>query len=239
MMNEEISHIPSEIHFDFLGRTIEIHWDYHAILMVSIWFVLVPLCVIAIRYGKPKPKPDGIKFPVSISNPVWWWFSVHKYGLYTAIGLSLLGLAVAILVSRGFSGSIHSIFGLLTIALGCLQVISGMLRGTHGGKYHKNGDPDDPSTWHGDHFDMTPRRQKFEAYHKTAGYFAGFFAIGAVASGLMQYPMPILAGFILIAGLIILGVCVVLQYKGLQYDGYRAAHGNNPDHPYNQARKEL
>ena len=86
---------------------------------------------------------------------------------------------------------------------------------------------------------MTPRRQKFEAYHKTAGYFAGFFAVGAVASGLMQFPMPILTGVILFAGLFILGLCIVLEYKGLRYDGYRAAHGNDPDHPYNLARKDL
>ena len=44
---------------------------------------------------------------------------------------------------------------------------------------------------------MTPRRRRFEAYHKTAGYFVYFFATGAVASGLMQYPMPGLAGTIL------------------------------------------
>jgi hypothetical protein len=238
-MNEKISHIPAEVYLNFLGTTIEIHWGYHAILMVAIWFVMVPFCIIAIRYGKPKPKLDGIKFPVSFSNPVWWWFSVHKYGLYTAVGLALAGLAVALLVSGGFSGSVHALFGIITITLGVLQVISGLLRGTHGGKYHKNADLNDPSTWLGDHFDMTPRRQKFEAYHKTAGYFAGIFAVGAVASGLMQYPMPVLTGFILVTGIVILGACVVLQYKGLQYDGYRAAHGNNPDHPHNQARKEL
>ena len=79
---------------------------------------------------------------------------------------------------------------------------------------------------------MTPRRRAFEAYHKTAGYFAGFFAVGAVASGLMQYPMPVLAGIILV-------LCIVFELKGLRYDSYRAAFGNNPDHPHNKARKDL
>ena len=238
-MNEKQSHIPTEVYLDFLGRTIEISWNYHAIFMVGIWFVLVPLCIITIRFGKPRPKPNGITQQVKLTNIVWWWFSVHKYGLYMAIGLSLAGLGVALVVSAGFSGSVHSIFGITTIILGCLQVISGWLRGKHGGRFYYTADPDDPSTWRGDHYDMTPRRRKFEAYHKTAGYFAGFFAVGAVGSGLMQFPMPVLTGVILIAGLVILVLCIVLEYKGLRYDGYRAAHGNNPDHPYNEARKDL
>jgi hypothetical protein len=150
-----------------------------------------------------------------------------------------VGLAVAMTASKGFSGSLHSIFGITTIALGCLQVISGWLRGTHGGRNYYTAVPDDPSTWRGDHYDMTPRRRKFEAYHKAAGYFAGFFAVGAVATGLMQYPMPGLLVVILISALVIFVLCVVLEYKGLRYDGYRAAHGYNPEHPYNQARKEL
>ncbi len=238
-MKEEMSNIPTEVYLGFLGRTVEIHWNYHAILMVAIWVILVPLCVIAIRFGKPKPIPNGITEQVKLTNLVWWWFSLHKYGLYLAIGLSLVGLAIALVASSGFSGSVHSMFGLATIMLGCLQVIAGWLRGKHGGRYYYTADPDDPSTWRGDHFDMTRRRRMFAAYHKTAGYFAGFFAVGAVASGLMQFSMPVLTGVIMITVLVILGLCIVLEYKGLRYDGYRAAHGNNPDHPYNLARKDL
>ena len=233
------SHIPTEVYLDFLGRTIPIHWNYHAILMVGIWFVLVPLCIITIRYGKPKPTLDGIREEVRLTNIVWWWFSVHKFGLYLAVGLSLAGLAAALTVSGGFSGSVHSIFGITTIALGCLQIISGWLRGKHGGRNYYTADPNDPATWRGDHYDMTPRRRKFEAYHKNAGYFAGFFAVGAVASGLMHFPMPVLEGVTLIIALVALVLCIVLEYKGLRYDGYRAAHGYNPEHPYNKARKEL
>ena len=176
-MNESQSHIPTEIYFDFLGQTIPIHWSYHAILLVGIWFVLVPLCIITIRYGKPKPTRYGIREEIRLTNIAWWWFSVHKYGFYLAVGLSLAGLAMALTVSRGFSGSVHSLFGLTTIILGCLQIVSAWLRGSHGGKYYHKADPDDPATWHGDHFDMTLRRRTFEAYHKTAGYFAGFFVV--------------------------------------------------------------
>jgi uncharacterized membrane protein len=238
-MNESQLHIPTEVYLDFLGRTIPIHWSYHAILMVGIWFILVPLCIITIRYGKPKPTQYGIREEIRLTNIAWWWFSVHKFGFYLAVGLSLVGLAMALTVSHGFSGSVHSIFGLTTIILGCLQIASSWVRGSHGGKYYYNADPDDPTTWHGDHFDMTPRRRKFEAYHKTAGYFAGFFAVGAVASGLMQYPMPGLTGVILITALVALGLCIALEHKGLRYDGYRAAFGNDPDYPHNKARKDL
>jgi hypothetical protein len=233
------SRIPTEVYIDFLGRTVPVHWDYHAILMVGVWVMLVPICIITIRFGKPKPTLNGIREQVKLTNLVWWWFSVHKYGLYLAIGLSLLGLAVAMTASRGFSGSVHSIFGILTIVLGCLQVVSGLLRGKHGGRNYHNADPNDPSTWRGDHYDMTPRRRKFEAYHKTAGYFAGFFAIGAVASGLMQFPMPVLAAVVLIFALVVLAACIVLEYKGYRHDGYRAAHGYNREHPFNKEREFL
>ena len=123
-------HIPTD--FEFLGWTIPVHWGYHAVLMVTIWFVLVPLCILTIRFGKPKPTLNGIREKVAIKNIVWWWFNVHKYGLLIAVGLSLAGLAVAMTASKGFSGSLHSIFGITTIVLGCLQVVSGWLRGVHG-----------------------------------------------------------------------------------------------------------
>jgi len=239
MINAAQSHIPTEVYLEFLGTTIPIHWNLHAIAMVGIWFVLVPLCILSIRYGKPKPRPHGIRVEIRLSNIEWWWFSVHKFGFYIAIGLSLVAVAVALTVSRGFSGSVHSMFGIATVVLGCLQIISAWLRGTHGGRYYFKANPYDPATWHGDHFDMTPRRRRFEAYHKTAGYFAGFFAVGAVASGLMQYPMPVLMGVILVIALAALVLCMVLELKGLRYDGYRAAFGNDPDHPHNKARKDL
>ncbi len=85
------SRIPTEVYVDFLGRTVPVHWNYHAILMVGIWIMLVPICIITIRFGKPKPTLNGIREQVKLTNLVWWWFSIHKYGLYLAVGLSLLG----------------------------------------------------------------------------------------------------------------------------------------------------
>ena len=128
-MNEPLSHIPKDVYLEFLGETIEIHWDYHAMLMVGIWFFLVPICIITIRYFKPRPSEFGIRTKISLTNISWWWFSVHKYGLFIAVGLSLVGLAVALVVSKGFSGTVHSWFGIMTIIMGCLQVISALAQG--------------------------------------------------------------------------------------------------------------
>ena len=57
-INQVEVHIPTEVHLDFLGQTIQIHWGYHALLMVGIWLVLVPICIITIRFGKPRPTLD-------------------------------------------------------------------------------------------------------------------------------------------------------------------------------------
>jgi len=238
-LNVPQSQIPTEVYLDFLGRTIQIQWGYHAILMFVIWLVLVPLSIISIRYCKPKPTPYGIREKIKLSNIAWSWFYVHKYVLYVAIGLLLVGVAVAVTVSRGFSGSAHSLFGIMAVVLGCLQVGSSWFRGTHGGRYYYTADPNDPSTWSGDHFNMTPRRRMFEAFHKNVGYFAGFFAVGAVASGLMQFPMSVLTVVMLATVFAIIVLCILLEFKGRRYDTYRSVFGNNPDHPYNKARKDL
>lgn len=238
-MNELPSQFPTEVYLGFLDRTIQIHWNYHAILMVGIWIILVPLCITIIRYFKPRPTEFGVQTQISISNPLWWWFNVHKYGLYTAVTLSLIGVAVALVVSGGFSGSVHASFGILTVIMGCLQVISGMLRGTHGGKYYSKADPNDPSTWHGDHYDRTVRRRIFEAFHKTTGYFTLFCALGAVGSGLMQYPMPVLTGLVFVVPFAFLAAWILLEYLEHRHDGYRAVHGYGLEHPYNKEREFL
>jgi hypothetical protein len=238
-MNEAQSYIPKEVYFDFLRRTIEVHWTYHAVLMTFAWLFLVPLCILIIRFGKPRPTFSGLKRKVAIYHREWWWFSAHKYGMIVAMLLSLGGGIVAIAVSRGFSGTVHSVFGILAITLGVVQIVAGWLRGKHGGKYYYTADPNDPSTWFGDHYNMTLRRRIFEAYHKNAGYFAAFCAFAAVASGLMQYPLPWLLAAVIVLFVLVLVCAAVLDFKGLKYDGYKAAHGTDPEHPFNKARKDL
>ena len=238
-MTETSAQIPTEVYLDFLGQTIQIHWNYHAILMVAIWMFLVPLCLISLRYFKPRPTKVGIQRKISTSHAEWNWFSSHKFGLYLAMLLSLGGMVVALVVSQKFSGSVHAIFGLLTIFLGCLQIVSSLLRGTHGGKYYYTADASDPKSWDGDHYNMSPRRRWFESYHRPAGYFTLFCAIGAIASGLMQFWMPVLFAIILLGFAAMFIVVIVFEYNGKHYDTYRAVFGNDPENPHNMNRKDL
>ncbi|MCA8869228.1 MAG: hypothetical protein KDA67_11305 [Rhodobacteraceae bacterium] len=231
--------IPTEFTIGFLNRTIEIHWGLHAWLMFICWFVLVPFGVMSIRYLKTRPVPLGLPRGVGKFDPLFIWWVMHIWTLYTAIGLSLLGAAIALVVSGGFSGSVHSFFGIATVLFGTLQIVAAWNRGSHGGHNHLSSDPDDPSTWRGDHFDMTPKRRLFEAYHKPGGYFSVFLAIGAVASGLVQFWMPAIAitlGLIFIGGFVLI---VFSEFRGYRYDTYRAVFGSHPDHPGNKKREGL
>ena len=142
-MFEKMPHIKDEVYIGFMDRTIDVHWNYHAILMVSIWLVLVPLCITIIRFGKPRPTEFGLRRQVHVKHIEWWWFSIHKYGLSLAVFLTVCGVAVALAASRGFSGSVHAILGSLTVILAVIQIAAGLLRGTHGGKYYFKADPDD------------------------------------------------------------------------------------------------
>lgn len=234
-MTDAPSHIPSEVYVGFLGRTIDIHWNYHALLMYAVWIVLVPLCITIMRFHKPLPSEKGIRRDVSLWHREWWFFSVHKYGLFLAMGLALVGAAIAWFVSGGASGSVHAVFGALTLALGLGQIVSSQLRGTRGGKYRDGANLNDPTTWRGDQYDHTPKRRAFEAVHKTSGYFTLFCAFAAVCSGLMQFSMPVLTGLVLITGLGWMAAWVIYDFKGRAYDGYRVAHGYGLEHPYNKA----
>ncbi|WP_153771398.1 cytochrome b561 domain-containing protein [Labrenzia sp. CE80] len=238
-MHENAPHIPTEVYLGFLGRTIDIHWNYHAMLMFFVWIVLVPICVTVMRFHKPPPSEKGLQRDVSLWHREWWFFSVHKYGLLFAMFLAVSGTCVALVVSGGFSQSTHSYLGMMTVLMGVGQVISSQMRGTRGGKYREGSDINDPKTWQGDQYSRTPKRRLFEAYHKTSGYFTILVAFGAVGSGLMQYNMPILTLVFFLFVFIGLAAWVIYEFKGRSYDGYRVAHGYGLEHPYNKEREFL
>lgn len=238
-MGEPLSPLPTELYLGFLGRTIEFPWNYHATTMFLIWIVLVPVCITVMRFHKPSPSEKGIRRDVSLWHREWWFFSVHRIGLLIAMFLAVGAGGVALIVSGGFSGTVHSYFGTLTVVMGIGQIISSQLRGTRGGKYRIGADINDPETWKGDQYSHTKKRRRFEVYHKTSGYFTMFCAIGALASGLMQYELPILTGLLFVFLLIWLAAWVTYEFKGRAYDGYRVAHGYGLEHPYNKEREFL
>ncbi len=231
--------IPSRVYVAFLNRTIDIHWENHAMLMLAAWFLIVPIGVVAARFFKPKPTLYGIERGTGRFDSKLIWWTIHYLTLYGAIGLALAGMIIAILVSGRISRSAHAIWGFGTIFFGCLQIVSAWNRGSHGGKHGALSDPTDPSTWRGDHFDMTQRRRWFEAYHKTAGYFTIALAFGAAGSGLMRHWLPGIAFALGIWIVVLLSACVVLEGRGFRQDTYRSVYGNHPDNPYNRAREGL
>lgn len=231
--------IPTQVYVPLLGRVIEIHWINHAVLMCSVWLILVPVGILAIRFFKPRPTPYGIDRGTGRFDRRLIWWTIHYGILYPAIALAVGGVCIAVFVSGGFSGSVHATLGITTVLFGGLQIVTAWFRGSHGGKHGATSDPADPGTWRGDHFDMTPRRRWFEAYHKTGGYFAICLACGAIGSGLMRYWIPSLAISVVVVGAVLLGAFVVLEGKGFRQDTYRSVYGNHPDNPFNRERRDL
>lgn len=228
--------ISSEVYIPFLDITIPIHWENHAIVMFSLWFVLVPAMILLLRYGKVRPTTYGIPG----GTPKFSWpelpWTLHKMVLYSVILLSIGSAGFAMLLSGGFSGTLHAYFGVATIALGALQGLTAWYRGSHGGQRGPEATHDDRATWGGDHFDMSPQRWWFEAYHKTGGYFVLFSAGGALATGLSQLWMPSIAAaflFVVVSGF---ALAVVLQGRGRHYDTYTSVYGYHPEHPLNKRR---
>jgi len=228
--------IPEEGYLPFIEGPIAIHWDYHAILMFTIWFLVVPASVMFLRFGKINPSTWGI--PRGTSK--WAWpelcWTVHKVSLYVAMFFAVASSGIAMMLSGGFSATFHAWFGLGAITLGVLQVVSAWFRGHHGGRKDPGADPEDRASWSGDHFDMTPQRWWFEAFHKTAGYFAVIMALGAVTTGLAQYWMPTIAVGVFIAILVVLVLAVILQGRGHNHDTYNSVFGTHPKHPFNKRR---
>lgn len=230
------SDIPNVGHIPFLDITLRIHWENHAMLMFGIWFVLVPAAIMIVRFGKGKPRTYGIPRGTPKYRFPELSYVFHFYALYTAMVLAGGGAAFAMLLTGGFSGTLHAWFGVGTILLGALQIVSAWLRGSHGGRKNMAADPNDRSTWGGDHFDMSLQRWWFEAWHKTNGYFVLFMAVGAVATGLSQFWVLGIAIALAVISSLGLITAVVLQGLGFKQDTYQTVFGTHPNHPFNKRR---
>ena len=209
---------------------------WHGRLMVAAWGVLLPLGVVLARYYKVTRGQD---WPRVLDNKLWW----HGHRLAQTLGIALMTVAVAIVWSdcrTGTSGwpcrpaqlEAHSVLGLAVVAIGWIQVLLGLGRGSKGGPTDQGADPDDPATWRGDHYDMTPRRIFFEWTHKGLGYCALVLAVLAIVSGLLHADAP--RWMLLALGLWWAGLALWsarLQRAGRSIDTYQAIWGPDPRHP--------
>ena len=199
--------------------------SWHGRLMVLAWGVLAPLSVLVARYFKIMPGQD---WPRQLDNATWW-FS-HWVGQSMVVILTVIGVG---LVFSQFppSSNIHGMLGYGLLACGLLQILLGIFRGSKGGPTS----PGPDGTLHGDHYDMTPRRLIFEHSHKTLGYAALVLSFIVTLYGLWMANAP-RAFFLLISGwwLLLVGVFLLLQRRGLAVDTYQAIWGPDIVHPGNR-----
>jgi hypothetical protein len=207
--------------------------SWHGRLMVLAWAVIVPAGIIAARYFKVTPRQD---WPRVLDNRAWW---VAHRGLQYSAGLVLLAAALLVLwpgtTARSTTPTLwlHRLFGITVIALALVQFLSAWLRGTKGG-------PTSPAldgSLRGDHFDMTPRRRRFEWVHKFGGIVALAVSVAAILTGLWQANGPVWMWLCLLGwwgGLA--GVVVLCERRSGALDTYQAIWGNDPALPGNRIK---
>ncbi|WP_428374804.1 cytochrome b561 domain-containing protein [Lichenicoccus sp.] len=158
----------------------------HGALMLVAWLVLLPLGALVARTRKVTPRQD---WPRVVENLTWWW--LHRVLQYAGVAVALAAAAVAWRATRGLAlGVLHVQAGLLVLTLAVLQIASTWFRGDKGGPTGTHADPERPETWRGDHYDMTPRRRAFEAWHKKAGWVSILLALATMLLGLRLYGWP-------------------------------------------------
>lgn len=202
----------------------------HAALMLTAWGLLIPAGGVVARYFKVMPEQD---FPRVVDNLTWWRW--HQGLQYTGVAMSTVALGVILSGTGGQSDTLHGRCGLAVMTLGWLQVISALLRGTKGGPTDSAANPGDPSTWRGDHFDMTPRRRAFEAWHKSAGWAVILLAGVTILLGVQLLGAP--AWLLFVVACLQSGICLsLLDGAGRRrwVDTYAAIWGNDPRHPGNR-----
>ena len=212
-------------------------WAWHGRLMVLAGAVLFPVGVVLARYYKVT---SGQNWPEELDNRFWW----NSHRLTQCLGIGLMTAAVAVLwAACSDHGSVewtcspdrmtrHELAGLAALGAGWVQIALGLARGSKGGPTDRGADPDDPESWRGDHYDMTPRRIAFEWSHKLLGYLALVLAVVAIVTGLVHADAPRWMFLVLIAWwTILLAWAMRLERRGRNIDTYQAIWGPDPDHP--------
>lgn len=203
----------------------------HAALMLTAWGLLIPAGGVVARYFKVMPGQD---FPRVVENLTWWrWHRGLQYG-----GTALATVALGVILSEtgGRFDTLHGRCGLAVMMLGWLQVVSGLLRGTKGGPTDSRANPLEPATWRGDHYDMTPRRHAFEAWHKPVGWAVVMLAGATVILGLQLVSSP--AWLLFVVGALQAAACAsiidgVARHRWV--GTYTSLWGPDPRHPGNRS----
>ena len=199
---------------------------WHARWMVLGWGVLLPVGVLAARYFKVMPRQQ---WPQVLDNKAWW--HTHRSLQWAGIAAMSIGAMLAWGQGRGATAAAtaHAWAGWALVVLGWLQIAAGLARGSKGG-------PTDPSL-RGDHYDMTPRRQRFERLHKGLGWLALLAAVGVIALGLAVADAPRWMSLALGGWWLALAVLALhWQRQGRCIDTYQAIWGTDPAHPGNRLR---
>ncbi len=202
--------------------------SWHGRLMVLAWAVLAPVGLLMARYWKIAP---GQAFPATLDNKVWW----HSHRLFQSLCALLTLAAIALLyrsspkgmlTQQSVSQWLHHILGYgLGVAV-VAQIGHALFRGSKGG-------PTDTSM-RGDHYDMTPRRLRFERLHKALGWLSlatAWFTIGLglwLADAPRWMPISLAVWWLALALL-----AVRWQRAGKCIDTYQAIWGLDTMHPGN------
>lgn len=206
----------------------ELAW--HGRLMVGAWGMAAPLAILFARYYKITLHQN---WPTELDNRFWW--HAHRALNYSALVVS----SVAALLLWGHDGQpgvvrdMHVWMGWSLITLGWLQGLGGHLRGTKGGPTEPRRNADGSvRDLHGDHYDMSARRIRFEWLHKTFGYLALLLAMITMAMGLWIADAPRWMVLGLASWwLALLMWAAHLQAAGRCVDTYQAIWGVDPSLP--------
>lgn len=200
--------------------------SWHARLMVLAWGVLLPLGALAARFFKVLPGQD---WPRVLDARPWW----HAHRGLQWSGVLLMTLALALVLARGSTparspaATAHVWLGWLLAAAAWLQVAAGQARGSKGGPT--------AAALRGDHYDMTPRRVRFERLHKGLGWAALGGAMVCIGLGLLAADAPRWMPLVLALWWALLGAAFVRwQRAGRCIDTYQAIWGPDPAHPGNR-----
>ncbi len=201
----------------------------HAGLMLLAWGMLLPFGAVAARYYKVVP---GQTYPREVDNRFWWTW--HRVLQYAGVAAATAGVLVMLSVTRDGFATLHGRLGVAVMAVAWAQVVSGLVRGSRGGP-DAGETPRGQADWRGDHYDMTPRRRLFEAWHKRAGW--AVLAAGAVVvllgADLVGSPPWLLATVGALQAAALLGVADGVL-RGRWVDTYKALWGPDPAHPGNR-----